>query len=100
MKAQPHPIASRMYFCAVAAPYTTGAVSPAECATSTKRAGKGRPDGAGRVSGFAVCGEMPCANVRSTTSDAADASEACTKLRRVSLMRGDRQGCGVAAGAL
>src|SRR5439155_24283642 len=89
MKAQPQPIVSRMYFCPSTPPYTIGARSPAAAATSTKRARKGRPDGAGLASGFAVWLAIPWANARRAAAGIAEASESCTNARRVTLISSD-----------
>src|SRR5215510_2949527 len=93
MKAQPQPIASRMYFWLSRAPYTTGAVSPAADATSTKRAWKGRPDGGSFACGCAVWLAMPWATTRSAVSDAADVSDTCMNVRRVTLIDLSRSAC-------
>ena len=75
MKAQPQPIVSRMYFCPSTAPYTIGARSPACGATSTNFARNGRPDGAGRASGFAVWVATPWAKARRAAAVIAEANE-------------------------
>src|SRR5262245_26674831 len=59
---------------------------------SMKRALKGRPEGAGLARGLAVCVAIPWASVRTDAIEAADASETCTNLRRVSVIVTRRSG--------
>src|SRR5256885_4184216 len=60
-----------------------GARSPACCATSTKRAWKGRPEGADRGNGFALCVEMPCVRSKLLPSENPAPNPNCANLRRV-----------------
>src|SRR5882762_2035312 len=61
----------------------TGARRPAEEATSTKCALKGRPEKAGFAIGFVVCWDTPCARSRPVVAEIIDPNESCRKLRRV-----------------
>src|SRR6266849_9907580 len=63
-----------------------GAFNPAAAATSTKRALKGRPEGAGLAMGFAVWLATPCARSRSAVAVSREPSESCTKVRRVKVI--------------
>src|SRR6266436_3022506 len=65
-----------------------GAVNPAAAATSTKRALKGRPEGAGLAMGFAVWVATPCAKTRSAVAVSTEPRESCTKVRRVKVITG------------
>src|SRR6266849_9136284 len=63
-----------------------GAFNPAAAATSTKRALKGRPEGAGLAMGFAVWLATPCAMSRSAVAVSTEPRESCTKVRRVKVI--------------
>src|ERR1700758_2249920 len=64
----------------------TGASSPAEAATSTKCALKGRPEALGLANGFAVCVETPCASKRFAPTENAAPIPSWTNLRRPKLI--------------
>src|SRR5256885_5844153 len=61
----------------------TGACRPALCPTSTKRAWKGRPEGADLGNGLALCVESPCVRGHSLPRENADPIANCANLRRV-----------------
>src|SRR5580765_6325085 len=59
-----------------------GACSPASCATSTKRALNGRPEGTDLGNGFALCVEMPWGSSQCSPSESPAPKLNCANLRR------------------